>query len=96
MLWMTALRGHLVGVSFIVGMVLFFCAKIGEKEEVEEKKDTYVVTFIDSINESTISEVTVEEGSDAALPEAPTHEGYFFKEWEGNKIKKINLDCPIF
>lgn len=61
-----------------------------EKEEVEEKKDTYVVTFIDSIDESTISEVTVEEGSDAALPEAPTHEGYFFKEWEGNYTNVVS------
>lgn len=43
----------------------------------------YTVTFVDGVDGSIISEVSVPEGGSAALPNPPAHEGYTFSHWEG-------------
>ena len=55
-----------------------------KKESDEDGSNKYVVTFIDSIDNSTISEITVSEQESVTPPDAPQHDGYIFKEWSGN------------
>lgn len=55
-----------------------------KKESDKDNSNKYVITFIDSIDNSTISEITVSEQESATPPDAPQHDGYIFKEWSGN------------
>ena len=52
-----------------------------DAEEVEEVAE-YTVTFMDSITDSVIKEVTVEENGTVEYPDAPEHDGYVFVEWD--------------
>ena len=50
-----------------------------------ETTETYTVTFVDSISDETFKEIEVEAGTSVdELPEAPTHDGYEFTEYQGN------------
>jgi len=54
-------------------------------EEEEESKDTYTVSFVDSVDDAIFAEYVLESGESVTdLPEAPTHEGYDFIEYNGN------------
>ena len=53
--------------------------------EEEDKKETYTVSFVDSVDDAVFAEYVVDAGETVAdLPEAPAHEGYDFIEYDGN------------
>lgn len=54
----------------------------------------YTVTFIDGVDGSVISEVSVPEGGSANLPTPPVHEGYTFSHWEGT-YQNISADSTV-
>lgn len=55
-----------------------------ESEDVEEEEEVaeYIVTFMDSVEDSVIEKVTVEEYGTVEYPDAPEHDGYVFVEWD--------------
>lgn len=68
-----------------------FIDELDEKEEVEEEteeddeKETYTVSFIDSITSEVFASYSIKEGESVEeIPEAPIHENYKFKRYEGN------------
>ena len=68
-----------------------FIDELDEKEEDEEEteeddeKETYTVSFIDSITSEVFASYSVKEGESVdEAPEAPIHENYKFKRYEGN------------
>ena len=54
----------------------------------------YTVTFIDGVDGSVISEVSVPEGGSANLPTPPVHEGYTFSHWEGT-YQNVSADSTV-
>lgn len=61
------------------------------EEEIEEVEKEFVVTFVDSIDDTEFATFTVHEGESVEeLPEAPVHEGYEFEEYSGNYTNVIS------
>lgn len=53
--------------------------------EEEDNKETYTVSFIDSVDDAVFAEYDLESGESVIdLPVAPKHEGYDFVEYKGN------------
>ena len=55
---------------------------------------THTVRFIDGVDSHVIAEVTVEHGADAQAPDAPQHDLYVFREWDGdytNVVEDIDV-----
>ena len=50
----------------------------------ESKETVYTVTFVDGVTGEAIDVQRVPLGGDAALPQAPVHEGFTFTGWEGD------------
>lgn len=50
----------------------------------EYSVNSYLVTFVDGLDGTTLSEQLVEYGHAAAAPDAPTHEGYTFTGWDND------------
>ena len=50
----------------------------------ESKETVYTVTFVDGVTGEAIDVQRVPLGGDAALPQAPEHEGFTFTGWEGD------------
>ena len=78
-----------------------FCDLCGEEmeveKEVEKKKKTFKVEFVDGIMDQVFATIEVEEGgsiSEDSLPTAPEHEGYEFKEFEGS-YSDISSDVTV-
>ena len=49
---------------------------------IEAPKPQYTVQFVDEVTGLSLGEQIVSEGSAAAAPEVPEHEGYYFLGWE--------------
>lgn len=57
---------------------------------IKAPKPKYNVEFVDGVTDKTILTQTVEEGSDAVLPEPPEHEGKTFLYWDN---QSTNIRC---
>ena len=60
----------------------------------EYSVNSYLVTFIDGLTGSTLSEQVVEYGNAAAAPEAPAHEGYTFTGWD-NDFESVSCSMTV-
>ena len=53
------------------------------------------VTFVDGLTDDVIEVVQVEDGSAAAAPEAPVHEGYEFVGWDPADFSNVTSDMTV-
>ena len=60
----------------------------------EYSVNSYLVTFVDGLDNAVLSEQIVEYGSAAAAPEAPEHEGYTFTGWD-NEFESVEGNLTI-
>jgi len=70
-------------IAIFVGFIccLFFMTTFAGGTKQNTVIATRLVTFIDGYNNSTISEQTIEVGTDAEVPDDPRHEGFVFAGW---------------